>query len=122
MAIIVFFIATLFFNFITSAHISGVSVSNEIRVLTSLCVALTACCFLLIINLSRRVPRFFNAEDIVDDVKEKALGENELPKNAGLVQFLGDVIRKETLQGNIDVASAALRRSKIFPSTTSRIA
>jgi hypothetical protein len=107
-AIIVFFIATMFVNFITAAHVSGTSVSNEIRILASLCVALTACCFLLIVNLFRRVPRFFNPEDIVENVKEKALGENELPKNTELVQILGDVIRKETLQGNIDVASDAL--------------
>jgi hypothetical protein len=107
-AIIVFFIAAMFVNFITAAHISGISISNEIRILASFCVALTAYCFLLIVNLFRRVPRFFNPDDIVDNVKEKALRENEPLKNAELVEILGDIIRKETLQGNIDVASDAL--------------
>jgi hypothetical protein len=71
-------------------------------------VALTACCFLLLLNLFRRVPRFFNPEDIVNDVKAKALSEYRPKENAELVEILGDVIRKESLQGNIDVASDAL--------------
>jgi hypothetical protein len=108
MGVIVFFIATMFISFITLAHISGVIISNENRVLTSLSVALTACCFLLIINLFRRVPRFFNPEDIVNDVKTKALSEYHPKDNAELVEILGDIIRKEALQGNIDVASDAL--------------
>jgi hypothetical protein len=108
LGIIVFFIFTMFVNFITVAHISGIAISNEIRVLASLSVALTACCFLLIVNLFRRVPRFFNPEDIVNNVKSKALGESQLKENAELVEILGDVIRKETLQGNIDVVSDAL--------------
>ena len=108
MGVIVFFIATMFVSFITLAHISGVNISNEIRVLTSLSMALTACCFLLILNLFRRVPRFFNPEDIVNNVKTKALSENQPKENAELVEILGDIIRKEALQGNIDVASDAL--------------
>lgn len=108
MGVIVFFIATMFISFITLAHISGVIVSNQIRVLTSLSMALTACCFLLILNLFRRVPRFFNPEEIVNDVKTKALSENQPKENAELVEILGDIIRKEALQGNIDVASDAL--------------
>jgi hypothetical protein len=108
MGIIVFFVATMFVSFITLAHISGVNISNENRVLTSLSVALTACCFLLLLNLFRRVPRFFNPEDIVNDVKAKALSEYRPKENAELVEILGDVIRKESLQGNIDVASDAL--------------
>jgi hypothetical protein len=108
LGIIVFFILTMFVNFVTVAHISGIAISNEIRVLASLSGALTACCFLLIVNLFRRVPRFFNPEDIVNNVKSKALGESQLKENAELVEILGDVIRKETLQGNIDVASDAL--------------
>jgi hypothetical protein len=108
MGVIVFFIATMFISFITLAHISGVIISNQIRVLTSLSMALTACCFLLIINLFRRVPRFFNPEDIVNSVKTKALSENQPKENAELVEILGDIIRKEALQGNIDVASDAL--------------
>ncbi|MGA7075857.1 MAG: DUF2254 family protein [Halobacteriota archaeon] len=95
--IIVFFISAMFVNFITLAHVSGVSVSNEIRVLTSFSVALTACCFLLILNLFRRVPRFFNPEDIIDDVSKAARSESELQKNAELVKILGDISRKETL-------------------------
>jgi len=108
MGVIVFFIATMFISFITLAHISGVNISNQIRVLTSLSMALTACCFLLLLNLFRRVPRFFNPEDIVDSVKTNALSENRPKENAELVEILGDVIRKEALQGNIDVASDAL--------------
>ena len=108
MGVIVFFIVTMFVSFITLAHISGVNISNQIRVLTSLSMALTACCFLLIINLFRRVPRFFNPEDIVNNVKTKALSENQPKENAELVEILGDIIRKEALQGNIDVASDAL--------------
>src|SRR5664280_980487 len=65
MGIIVFFVVTMFVSFITLAHISGVTISNQIRVMTSLSMALTACCFLLTVNLFRRVPRFFNPEDIV---------------------------------------------------------
>ncbi|MEI7827868.1 MAG: DUF2254 family protein [Euryarchaeota archaeon] len=107
-SIIVFFISAMFVNFITLAHVNGISVSNEIRVLTSLSVALTLCCFLLILNLFRRVPRFFNPEDIIDDVSKAARGENEPLKNAELIKILGDIARKETLQGNIDVASDAL--------------
>jgi uncharacterized protein YjgD (DUF1641 family) len=106
--IIIFFVATMFISFITLAHISGVAISNEIRVLTSLSMALTACCFLLLLNLFRRVPRFFNPEDIVSDVKMKALGENQPKENEELIEILGDIIRKEALQGNIDVASDAL--------------
>src|SRR5674536_194795 len=60
MGIIVFFIVTMFVSFITLAHISGPAISNQIRIMTSLSMALTACCFLLIVNLFRRVPRFFN--------------------------------------------------------------
>jgi Predicted membrane protein (DUF2254) len=108
MGVIVFFIGTMFVSFITLAHISGVIISNQIRVLTSLSMALTACCFLLLLNLFRRVPRFFNPEDIVDSVKTKALSENQPKENAELVEILGDIIRKEALQGNIDVASDAL--------------
>ncbi|MGZ4882954.1 MAG: DUF2254 family protein [Halobacteriota archaeon] len=106
--IIVFFISAMFVNFITLAHVSGFSISNEIRVLTSLSVALTACCFLLLLNLFRRVPRFFNPEDIIENVSKAARGENEPLKNAELVKILGDITRKETLQGNIDVATDAL--------------
>jgi hypothetical protein len=108
MGVIVFFIATMFISFITLAHISGVNISNQIRVMTSLSMALTACCFLLLLNLFRRVPRFFNPEDIVNNVKMKALSENRPKENAELVEILGDIIRKEALQGNIDVASDAL--------------
>jgi hypothetical protein len=108
MGIIVFFVATMFVNFITVAHISGTSIPNEIRVLSSLSVALTACCFLLIMNLFRRVPRFFNPEDIVSSVKTKALSESRPKENAELIEIIGDVVRKESLQGNIDVASDAL--------------
>jgi hypothetical protein len=108
MGIIVFFVVTMFVSFITLAHISGVTISNQIRVMTSLSMALTACCFLLTVNLFRRVPRFFNPEDIVDSVKTKALSENQPKENAELVEILGDIIRKEALQGNIDVASDAL--------------
>jgi hypothetical protein len=108
MGVIVFFIVTMFVSFITLAHLSGVYISNEIRVLTSLSMALTACCFLLLLNLFRRVPRFFNPEDIVNNVKTKALSENQPKENAELVEILGDIIRKEALQGNIDVASDAL--------------
>lgn len=106
--VIVFFIVTMLVNFIAAAHISGLAVSNEIRVLTSLSVALTAGCFLLIVNLFRRVPRFFNPEDIVNTVKTRVFAENQLKANAELVGILGDIIRKETLQGNVDVASDAL--------------
>jgi hypothetical protein len=108
MGVIVFFIVTMFVSFITLAHLSGVNISNEIRVLTSLSMALTACCFLLLLNLFRRVPRFFNPEDIVNNVKTKAFNEHRPKENAELVEILGDVIRKEALQGNIDVASDAL--------------
>ena len=108
MGVIVFFIATMFISFITLAHISGPAISNQIRIMTSLSMALTGCCFLLIVNLFRRVPRFFNPEDIVDSVKTKALSENQPKENAELIEILGDIIRKEALQGNIDVASDAL--------------
>jgi hypothetical protein len=108
MGVIVFFIVTMFVSFITLAHLSGVNISNEIRVLTSLSMALTACCFLLLLNLFRRVPRFFNPEDIVNNVKTKAFNEHRPKENAELVEILGDIIRKEALQGNIDVASDAL--------------
>jgi hypothetical protein len=108
MGVIVFFVATMFVSFITLAHINGVNISNEIRILTSLSMALTAYCFLLILNLFRRVPRLFNPEDIVNNVKTKALSENQPKENAELVEILGDVVRKEALQGNIDVASDAL--------------
>ncbi|MGZ7164249.1 MAG: DUF2254 family protein [Halobacteriota archaeon] len=106
--IILFFIAAMFTNFITLAHVSGVAISDAIRVFTSLSVALTACCFLLILNLFRRIPRFFNPEDIINNVKTAALSENGPRENAELVKILGDIIRKETLQGNVDVASDAL--------------
>ncbi|MGZ4907015.1 MAG: DUF2254 family protein [Halobacteriota archaeon] len=106
--IILFFIAAMFTNFITLAHVSGVAISDAIRVFTSLSVALTACCFLLILNLFRRIPRFFNPEDIINNVKAEALSENGPHENAELVKILGDIIRKETLQGNVDVASDAL--------------
>jgi hypothetical protein len=108
MGVIVFFVATMFVSFITLAHINGVNISNEIRILTSLSMALTAYCFLLLLNLFRRVPRLFNPEDIVNSVKTKALSENQPKENAELVEILGDIIRKEALQGNIDVASDAL--------------
>ncbi|MGZ8888247.1 MAG: DUF2254 family protein [Halobacteriota archaeon] len=108
MGVIVFFIVTMFVSFITLAHISGVNISNQIRIMTSLSMALTACCFLLTVNLFRRVPRFFNPEDIVNNVKTKALSENQPKENAELVEILGDIIRKEAVQGNIDVASDAL--------------
>jgi Predicted membrane protein (DUF2254) len=108
MGVIVFFVVTMFVSFITLAHINGVNISNEIRILTSLSMALTAYCFLLILNLFRRVPRLFNPEDIVNSVKTNALSENQPKENAELVEILGDVVRKEVLQGNIDVASDAL--------------
>jgi hypothetical protein len=38
----------------------------------------------------------------------KALGENQPKENEELIEILGDIIRKEALQGNIDVASDAL--------------
>ena len=46
--IIVFFISAMFVNFITLAHVSGATVPNDIRVFTSLSVALAAWSFLLI--------------------------------------------------------------------------
>ena len=94
--IIVFFISAMFVNFITLAHVSGSTVPNDIRVFTSLSVAL------------RRIPRFFNPDDIIDNVKTAALRENEPRENTELIKILGDIIRKETLQGNVDVASDAL--------------
>ena len=106
--IVVFFIAAIFTDFITLAHVSGVTVPDDVRMFTSFSFTLTACCFLLILNLFRRIPRFFNPEDIVTNVKTAALSEKEPRKNAELVKILGDIIRKETLQGNVDVASDAL--------------
>lgn len=108
LGILVFFIATMFVNFLTLSHISGTTISNEIRILSSFGVALTACCYLLILNLFRLVPRFFNPEDIVKSVKTRALSEHRPKENAELIEILGDIIRKESLQGNIDVASDAL--------------
>jgi len=106
--IIVFFISAMFVNFITLAHVSGATVPNDIRVFTSLSVALAAWSFLLILNLFRRIPRFFNPDDIIDNVKTAALRENGPRENTDLIKILGDIIRKETLQGNVDVASDAL--------------
>ncbi|MGD0716875.1 MAG: DUF2254 family protein, partial [Halobacteriota archaeon] len=108
LGIIVFFFAAMFVNFLTLAHVSGVTVPNNIRVFASLSVALTACSFLLILNLFRRIPRFFNPEDVIGDVKAAALRENGPRENTNLIKILGDIIRKETLQGNVDVASDAL--------------
>jgi len=106
--VIVFFVATMFVNFITLAHLSGTSVPNGIRILTSLGVALTAWCFLLLVNLFRRVPRYFSPADILQNLKTKILAENIPQDNANLVRILGDVIKKEIVQGNVDVARDAV--------------
>ncbi len=45
LGIIVFFFAAMFVNFLTLAHVSGITVPNNIRVFASLSVALTACSF-----------------------------------------------------------------------------
>jgi hypothetical protein len=106
--VIAFFISTMFLNFIVLAHIRGPSISDEIRALTSLSVALTACCFLLIVNLFRRVPRFFNPQDIIESLRLKVVNEIRPRENAELVAILGDIAKKETIQGNIDVSRDAL--------------
>lgn len=106
--VIAFFILTMFLNFWTLAHINGTYISNELRMLTSLSVALTAFCFLLIVNLFRRVPRFFNPQDIILNLKMKVINERRLPENQEYVKILGDIIKKEIIQGNVDVATDAL--------------
>ncbi len=106
--VIAFFILTMFLNFWTLAHINGTYISNELRMLTSLSVALTAFCFLLIVNLFRRVPRFFNPQDIILNLKVKVINEPRLPENQEYVKILGDIIKKEIIQGNVDVATDAL--------------
>jgi hypothetical protein len=106
--VIAFFILTMFLNFVTLAHINGNNISNELRMLTSLSVALTAFCFLLIVNLFRRVPRFFNPQDIIQSLKLKVITERRLQENQEYVKILGDIIKKETMQGNVDVATDAL--------------
>ncbi len=106
--VITFFILTMFLNFVTLAHINGMNISNELRILTSLSVALTASCFLLIVNLFRRVPRFFNPQDIIHNLKLKVIAERRLPEHKEYVKILGDIIKKETVQGNVDVATDAL--------------
>jgi len=106
--VITFFILTMFLSFITLAHIEGGSISNELRMLTSLSVALTAYCFLLIVNLFRRVPKFFNPEDIIQNLKLKIISERRLQENQEHVKMLGDIIKKEMIQRNTDVAIDAL--------------
>jgi hypothetical protein len=106
--VIAFFILTMFLNFVTLAHLNGINISNEFRILTSLSVALTAFCFLLIVNLFRRVPRFFNPQDIIQNLKLKVITERRLPENQEYVRILSDIIKKETIQGNVDVATDAL--------------
>jgi len=106
--VIVVFISTMFLNFIVLAHISGPSISNEIRAMTSLGIALTACCFLLLVNLFRRVPRFFNPQDIIESLRLKITNEIRPRENAELVAILGDIAKKETIQGNVDVSRGAL--------------
>ncbi|MDD1720760.1 MAG: DUF2254 domain-containing protein [Euryarchaeota archaeon] len=107
-AVIGFFVITMFVEFVTLAHISGTSVPNELRVLTSLSIALTAWCFLLIINLFRRVPRFFSPADLLRNLKAKVIAEDRPQENAELVKILGDIVKKETIQGNVDVARDAV--------------
>lgn len=106
--VITFFIFTMFLSFVTLAHINGSGVSHELRMLTSLSVALTAFCFLLILNLFRRVPKFFNPEDIIQTLKLKIISERRLRENQEHVKMLGDIIKKETIQRNTDVATDAL--------------
>ncbi|HXY88615.1 MAG TPA: DUF2254 family protein [Candidatus Acidoferrales bacterium] len=106
--IITFFILTIFLSFITLAHIDASGVSNEVRMLTSLSVALTAICFLLIVNLFRRVPKFFNPEDIIQNLKLKVSSERRWRENQQYVKILGDIIKKELIQRNTDVATEAL--------------
>jgi len=106
--VITFFILTMFLSFITLAHINEGGVSNELRMLTSFSVALTAYCFLLIVNLFRRVPKFFNPEDIIQNLKLKTLSERRLRENQEYVKILGDIIKKEMIQRNTDVAANAL--------------
>jgi len=71
LGIIVFFFAAMFVNFLTLAHVSGVTVPNNIRVFASLSVALTACSFLLILNLFRRIPRFFNPKTLLETLRPR---------------------------------------------------
>lgn len=106
--VITFFIFTMFLSFVTLAHIDGRGVSNELRMLTSLSIALTAYCFLLIVNLFRRVPKFFNPEDIIQNLKLKIISERRLQENQEHVKMLGDIIKKEMIQRNTDVATDAL--------------
>ena len=106
--VITFFILTMLLNFVTLAHIEGSRISNELRMLTSLSVALTAYCFLLIVNLFRRVPKFFNPEDIIQNLKLKIISERRLQENQEHVKMLGDIIKKEMIQRNTDVAIDAL--------------
>ena len=106
--VITFFIFTMFLSFVTLAHINGSGVSHELRMLTSFSVALTAFCFLLILNLFRRVPKFFNPEDIIQNLKLKIISERRLRENQEHVKMLGDIIKKETIQRNTDVATDAL--------------
>ena len=106
--VITFFILTMLLSFVTLAHIEGSRISNELRMLTSLSVALTAYCFLLIVNLFRRVPKFFNPEDIIQNLKLKIISERRLQENQEHVKMLGDIIKKEMIQRNTDVAIDAL--------------
>jgi hypothetical protein len=106
--VITFFTFTMFLSFVTLAHINGSGVSHELRMLTSLSVALTAYCFLLIVNLFRRVPKFFNPEDIIQNLKLKIISERRLRENQEHVKMLGDIIKKEMIQRNTDVATDAL--------------
>ncbi len=106
--VITFFILTMLLSFVTLAHIEGSRISNELRMLTSLSVALTAYCFLLIVNLFRRVPKFFNPEDIIQNLKLKIISERRLQENQEHVKMLGDIIKKEMIQRNTDVATDAL--------------
>jgi len=106
--VITFFILTMFLSLATEGHIQGSRISNELRMLTSLSVALTAYCFLLIVNLFRRVPKFFNPEDIIQNLKLKIISERRLKENQEHVKMLGDVIKKEMIQRNTDVATDAL--------------